>query len=135
MSASSALQLAIGEALKSNPPLVALVDGRVFDIAPPGSQKPYVEFGPTSFYLKRQDGFRRRVETVQLDIWADGKEQRQPCKAVCDAVVDALDQAKLALDDPYALGRLELILARVIDDPDGITKHGILQFECEITGG
>ncbi|WHZ35754.1 DUF3168 domain-containing protein [Sagittula sp. MA-2] len=132
MSASEALQKAVYEALQGDAALTALVADRVYDVPLSGAAYPYISFGPTDFYPERQDCFKRRTETFQIDVWADDDMDRAPCKAICNAVVALLDQARLSLDDPYAMGRCELRLARVMDDPDGITKHGVLQFEAEV---
>ena len=134
MSASSALQKAIVAAMKANAGIAALVGVRIYDEAPVEPVYPYISLGPTSFFTNRQDCFKRRTETVQIDIWDRSPARRQPCKAICDAIVAALDAAKLSLDDPYALARIDLVLARFMDDPDGIAKHGVLQFTCEVTG-
>jgi predicted transcriptional regulator len=134
MSASSALQKAILDALQADVTLAGMVGDRIYDVPPGRPRKPYVSLGPTSFFPERRDCMNSRTETVQIDVWTEDKERRQLCKAICDAVVAVLDQADLSLDDPYALGRCDLLLARIMDDPDDITRHGVLQFECEVTG-
>ncbi|GAA4218617.1 hypothetical protein GGQ68_002510 [Sagittula marina] len=133
MSASSALQKVIIAALLADSGVAQAVGNRVFDRAPKGVRYPYVSLGPSSFFPERRDCMTARVETVQLDVWARNNERRQPCKAICDAVEAALDMADLSLEDPYGLGRFELRLSRVLDDPDGITTHGVMQFEAEVT--
>lgn len=133
MSASSALQKAIYTALQTDAGLTALVGDRVYDVPPASATFPYVNLGDASFYPERQDGFSRRVEAITVHCWTRDQLRRQPCKAICDAIAAALDMSNLALDDPFGLSRLELTLSRVMDDPDGITKHGVLQFEAEIT--
>lgn len=134
MSASSALQKAIVAALKADAGVVALVDARVYDVPPVDVGFPFVSLGPGDFMTERRDDMVARTETIQIDVWTRDERRRQPCKALMDAVTSALDQADLTLDDPYGLGRLDLVLARLLDDPDGITRHGVLQFEAEIEG-
>lgn len=134
MSASSALQKAIIAALKADAGVAAIVAGRVYDVPPQSAVQPYLSLGPTQTRTMRQDCFRRRVEVIQIDAWSGEQRQRQPIKALADAIITALDQADLSLDDPYGLGRLDLLLSLVQDDPDGITKHAVLQFEAEVTG-
>lgn len=132
MSASSALQAAIVMAMRGNAALSAAVGARISDVPEINTQYPCISLGNTSFFPERQDCFRRIVETVQIDVWTRAETQRHPCKDICGLVVDVLDQADLTLADPYSLARCELRLARVMDDPDGITHHGVLQFECEV---
>lgn len=134
MSASSALQKAIIAAMRGDATLSALVGDRIYDEPPSGATKPFVSLGPTSFFPDPRDCIPTRIETVQIDVWTAGQNRRQPCKAICNAVEGVLDGATLSLDDPYALGTCDLTLGRVLDDPDGITKHGVLQFRCEVTG-
>jgi hypothetical protein len=135
VSASSALQGAIYDALQADVPLAALVDDRVYDVPPEGATYPYVSFGPSTFVTERRDCFKSRTETIQVDVWTANQMRRQPCKAIMDAVCDVLDQGNLSLADPYGLARMDLIFARIMDDPNGIARHGILQFSCEVTGG
>lgn len=135
MSASSALQAAVYAALQADASLTALVSDRVYDVPPDGAAAPYVSFGPSTFVTERRDGFASRTETIQIDVWTRDQRARQPCKAIMDAVNDVLDQGNLSLADPYGLARMDLVLSRLIDDPDGITKHGVLQYSCEVEGG
>jgi hypothetical protein len=134
VSASSALQKAIVDALKAHPTVSSLVGDRVYDQPPKGADKPYISLGPSDFRPERRDCMKVRTETVQIDVWDGNQRRQQPCKEICDAVVAALDATRLDLADPYAIGRCDLILARVLNDRDGITKHGVLQFEFEVTG-
>lgn len=134
MSASSALQKAVIAAMRGDATLASLVGDRIYDVPPGGAPKPFVSLGPTSFFPDPRDCMPARIETIQVDVWTVDQSRRQPCKAICNAVEAVLDGATLALDDPYALGTCDLTLGRVLDDPDGITKHGVLQFRCEVAG-
>lgn len=134
MSASRALQVAVVAALRGDPAVAAIVGQKVLDRPEPRTPKPYISMGPESFEPLRQDCFKRRVAVLQIDAWARDAYDRVPCKDLVDAIVGALDQAKLDLAHPHDLSRCDVILARVIDDPDGITTHGIVQIETEITG-
>lgn len=133
MSPSSALQVAVVEALRADAAVSAIVGARVYDVPPVAPDYPFVSLGPTSVITGRPDGYRQRTEVIQVDAWAEDERQRQPIKALCDAILEVLDQADLDLAGPHGLARMDLVLMRVMDDPDGITKHGVLQFECEIT--
>lgn len=132
MSASSALQKAISEALVADAAVGALVGGRIYEVPPDGAQHPYISFGPSSYYPERRDCHDGRIESFQVNVWTEDQREMQPCKEICDAVVSALDMANLSLEDPYSLSRINLQLGRILSTPNGITKHGVLQFECEI---
>lgn len=135
MSASSALQAGIYAALQGDAALTSLVSGRVYDVPMDGVSYPHISFGPSSFTPERRDCITSRTEVFQIDVWARDGLRQQPCKAIVDTVVDLLDQPQIALADPYSLARMELVLSRVVRDPDGITTHGVVQFECEVEGG
>lgn len=134
MSASSALQQAIIDALRADAGVTAIVGQRSYDAPPKDVVYPFISLGTSVITTDRPDGYSSRGEVVQVDAWTEDQRQRQPIKALCDAVIDALDQADLDLAGVYGLARLDLVLARVMDDPDGITKHAALQFECGVTG-
>jgi hypothetical protein len=133
MSASTALQDAVIEALRSDIGVVALVGLRSYDVPPSDPVYPFISLGPSDMSTGRQDGYRSWVETVQVDCWTEDQRRRQPVKALRDAVIDALDQANLDLQG-YGLSSLDLVFSRVMDDPDGITKHAVLQFTAQVTG-
>jgi hypothetical protein len=133
MSASTALQDAVIAALRADPGVTAIVGQRSYDVPPADPVYPFISLGPADMLTGRQDGYRSWVETFQVDCWTEDQRRRQPVKALRDAVIDALDQADLDLQS-YGLSSLDLVLSRVMDDPDGITKHAVLQFTAQVTG-
>ncbi|WP_305972679.1 MULTISPECIES: DUF3168 domain-containing protein, partial [unclassified Mameliella] len=114
---SRALQVAVVAALRGDPGVAAIVGQKVLDRPEPRTPKPYISMGPESFEPLRQDCFKRRVAVLQIDAWTRDAYDRVPCKDLVDAIVGALDQAKLDLAHPHDLSRCDVILARVIDDP------------------
>lgn len=80
MSASSALQKAIIDAMRADATLSGMVGGRIYDIAPSGEAYPHVTLGASTFYAERRDCMVTRIETVQVDVWTRDQERRQPCK-------------------------------------------------------
>lgn len=134
MSASSALQKAILAALKADAGVSAIVGVQIYDKFPKSGVYPCITFGPSYYTTGRRDCQSPRTETFQIDVWDQSEHDRQLCKALMDAVTAALDASDLSLDDPYALERMDLVRAVVRDDPDGVTTHGILQFDCDVLG-
>jgi hypothetical protein len=130
MSADRALQAAVIAALRADPGVSGLVGARVYDVPPPGAALPFVSMGPSSSTPERQDGFRARRVVIQVDAWTEARGQRAPLRALCDVVADALDRAELTLADPYALALLEVLQLQILDDPGGVLRHGVLQFEA-----
>ena len=130
MSASEALQKAIYTALVADFDVASLIGGRVYDGVPDKPVFPYVSFGPTDFAPEDADCITARRETVQIDVWSRDQSRLRLAKVVVDAVYAALHDANLPMDDPYALAELQVVMGTVRPDPDGITAHGILQFNA-----
>lgn len=134
MTASAALAAAVISALRADATIASLVGASVVDVPSARDEKPYISLGPAQFEPLRRDGFTARRDVLQIDIWCEDGLRRQPCKEITDAVVAALDGAALDLAHPHDLARCDVVLVRIIDDPDGITTHGIVQIETEVTG-
>lgn len=133
MSVSIALQDLIISTLKADPKVSALVADRVYDGPPEKPTFPYISMGPDSFSTEDADCIDMREQTVQIDCWTRKNGRKWPCKEIVDAVVGALRH----LDGDLTNGALidtEIRIARVIDDPDGITAHGIVQLTAILEG-
>jgi hypothetical protein len=131
MTASSELQKLVFDTLTGDAGIAALVGSRVYDRALPNAAFPFISFGPTSFLLVQDDCLGGRTETMQIDIWSDSKAGKRQCKDIVDLVVDALNgiEAELAT---VTVADLRVTLVQVMDDPDGITSHGVVQIEALI---
>jgi hypothetical protein len=75
-----------------------------------------------------------RNETIQLDVWSTDKAGRIEAKRICDLIIRTLNGVEAELEEGYAVD-LRVVLAQVIDDPDGITSHGIVQVEALVDEG
>lgn len=132
MSAAVALQDALLGVLRADPGVQALVDGRVFDQLPSSIEYPYILLGVSYFRPENKDDVIYRVETFQLDVWSSDGGKKWPCRKIVDAVVSAFELTELSLAAPYACSKLDVVLARITDDPDGLRTHGIIQIEAGI---
>lgn len=130
MSLSNAIQTAIYATLTGDAALTALIGGRVADHAPEYLAFPCVTFGPSDYLPDDYECMPGRVETIQLDVWSRAQDGKRECKAICDRVVALLHEQPMTLSAGRA-ARVTLELARVFDDPDGLTTHGVLQFQIE----
>ncbi|KFI30963.1 hypothetical protein CG51_05835 [Haematobacter missouriensis] len=128
---SVALQDVILDALKADAAVTALVGERAWDQAPDGADYPHITIGPSSFFPDDYDCITGRVETVQVDVWSRDQGRKWPCKQIVDAVKRALHdkQGDMGVD---ALVNMEVALCQIMDDPDGITTHGVVQVEALI---
>src|SRR5690606_36451843 len=122
MSASAELQRAIFERLRDN---AALVAGRVYDRPPASPTYPYISFGATDFTSDETDCAGGGSNTMQIDIWSQAVG-RVEAKRITDEVRGILHGAQIAMNG-YALVEMQVVLTRVLGDPDGETSHGIVQ--------
>jgi hypothetical protein len=131
MSVSNALQTLIFQRLTGASAVTALVGQRVYDHPPKDAVFPYLSFGASDSVPDDADCITGRIETLQIDIWSRAQDGKREAKAITDAVKTALHRwtGNLSVG---ALSMMEVTLSRVIDDPDGITSHGILQVECHV---
>ncbi len=132
MSVSAAFQAAVKAALERDTKVTALVGAAIYDGAPARRVFPSIELGVTTFRPLHLSCTTMREERIQVDVWSRKQGRLAPAKMVTDAVYAVLDAGELTIADPYALASSEVVLARVIDDPDGITAHGVILFEAEI---
>lgn len=119
-------QAAIVAALKADAGVTALVGARVYDRAPDDVAFPYVSLGPESaqpFEAQLLDGWDM---SLQIDTWSR-KTGRVECRQIMAAIYAALHGAALAVSG-HALVMVVLQLQTTMDDPDGVTVHGVQRF-------
>jgi hypothetical protein len=133
MSVSVALQDFILARLLADSTVASLVANRIWDGPPPNPEFPYISIGPSDFVPDDADCIDMREETIQIDCWSREQGRKWPCRQIVDAVVNVLRHADGDLSNG-ALVETRINLARVIDDPDGIMAHGIVQFTAIIEG-
>lgn len=133
MSVSVSLANFVIAALKADPIVASLVGSRIWDHPPANRDFPYISLGPDDFRVEDADCIPMREQTLQIDCWSRENGKKWPCKEIVDAVVSVLRDIDGDLADG-ALVETRIDLARVIDDPDRITAHGIVQFTAIIEG-
>ncbi|KAB2764786.1 DUF3168 domain-containing protein [Brucella anthropi] len=133
MSVSVALQDFILAKLLADSTVASLVANRIWDGPQPNPEFPYISIGASEFTPDDADCIDMREETIQIDCWSREQGRKWPCRQIVDAVVNALRHADGDLSNG-ALVETRINLARVIDDPDGIMAHGIVQFTAIIEG-
>ena len=124
--AAPELQAAVIATLTGNAPHMALVTG-VYDAIPQQTAYPYEAIGALqeNWADGFTDGLRRGM--LQLDTWSQfhGREQAQDIQA---------SQIALLNRQPLALATLHLVYLRldyadVLEDPDGLTWHGVTRYQ------
>lgn len=120
------VQAAIVAALKADAGVAALVGGRVYDRAPEDAAFPYLSIGPEiaqPFEAQALDGWEM---SLQLDAWSR-KPGRVECRQIMAASYAALHDAALSVAGEH-LVMVVLELQLTMDDPDGVTTHGVQKF-------
>ena len=124
--AAPELQAAVIATLTGNAPHMALVTG-VYDAIPQQTAYPYESIGALqeNWADGFTDGLRRGM--LQLDTWSQfhGREEAQDIQA---------SQIALLNRQPLALATLHLVYLRldyadVLEDPDGLTWHGVTRYQ------
>ncbi|MBP2459590.1 MULTISPECIES: DUF3168 domain-containing protein [unclassified Rhizobium] len=131
MSVSVAFQDVILRLLKESAAVQAIVGDRIYDGVPDDAVFPYISFGPSDYNPDDADCIDGREEAIQLDCWSRDDGLKWPCKQLVDAVKSALHDHDDELTSG-ALVQMRVTLARVLDDPDRITAHGVVQVTATI---
>ena len=120
----SPLQKAIYERLTTN-------TGRtIYDYVPSGAAYPYVVIGEdtaTDWSTKQKHG---EEVTSTLHIWSQYRGKAE-VKEIASEIQSAMINP-LSLEDGWQAVSCELDMFRILDDPDGITKHGVLRFRFRL---
>lgn len=120
MSVSAAVQKALYDAL------TAAVPYPVYDRVPTSAEFPYISFGPDDFGEDDADCIEAEEGTVQIDVWSRevGKVE---AKRITGQIKRALHGLELPIEDPFAVAICLVRSVRHVNDPDGLTTHGIVQ--------
>jgi predicted DNA-binding protein len=123
----------IQDTLAANAGVMALVD-MVYDKVGPSpwkGKKAYISRGPAYVVDDGAECIDGLEITFQVDVWS-----QKPNRWQCDDIVEAVRKALHERDDlqlaENALLQLQVTLSRVIDDPDPLTVHGIIQVTATV---
>lgn len=110
---------------------VPALGGRVYDKATEDVAYPYATMGPSYWTDDSTSCFEGREITLQVDVW--GKATN---KGVVEDVTDDVASALRGYANEVALTMhpIEIDTARVTDDPDGMSVHGIVVVRAMIEG-
>lgn len=114
---------------------VPAFEGRVYDKAVEDTPVPYVTMGASYGIDDDAECIEARLITVQVDIWDSARDETGDVdKGVCEDLTDDVAAALKGWADTDALTMhpLRVTLVRVMDDPDGVSVHGVVQVEADI---
>ena len=131
MTAQDALQRAVYARLNGNATANSATIP-IYDEAPQGTPFPYItigEFNPVPFNVHGSVG---RNATFNIHVWSrhNGNEE---ANQIADAVDDLLDLKPGSLNvSGWSVVSLELLDAKQIGSPDGITRHLVMRYRARI---
>ncbi|WP_242217972.1 DUF3168 domain-containing protein [Shinella zoogloeoides] len=131
-SPTSELWDAVRGVLIGNTALMSIIDA-VYDKAPKDPWKgknAHIARGPVYGSDDGAECIASSEITLQLDVWS-----RKPSRLACDDIVFAVKQiveaATIELPS-FGLVEINVVLWRVIDDPDPLQQHGVIQLAAMI---
>ncbi|MTH61441.1 DUF3168 domain-containing protein [Paracoccus litorisediminis] len=103
--------------------------GRVFDMATKGVDHPYATLGPSYWVDDSTECIDARETTLQVDLWHDSSS-----KGELEDLVDDVTAALKGWADTVSLTMhpVEISLVQIMDDPDGVSVHGVIQIEAMV---
>jgi hypothetical protein len=129
MSIQAEVQKLIYDALKADTGVMTLVDG-VYDEVPSnpfGAKQAYISIGASYSVTDDADCISGAEIVFQLDAWSR-TQGKVGCRRIVDAVKGALHARRDLELTENALVEIEVrISGPVSTDPDGLTKHGIVE--------
>jgi hypothetical protein len=123
-------QRALVAYLKAAPSITALVGTRVVDGPRATTKAPFISIGTAQVIPDDYDRITADQVFMQLDVWVE-EPLNWKAHEICGAVKAVLHDVYLDLEQ-HALAKLLVDSMQVVDDPDGITKHGIIQLSALI---
>lgn len=128
--ATSAIQTAIYTRLTGDATLMGLVTG-VFDAVPQEQTLPYVTIG--QFEGEDWSTFAKLGEAyaVNLHVWNDSAKGQKTVQAIQSRVDTLLNRAALTVTGYVAVSCIREYVT-VLQDPDGVTWHGVQRFRIHV---
>jgi len=125
------LQAALVAAAQADAALTAQIGQRFYDKVPEDAVFPYVNFGEEQVIADLADCIEGQEIFIDLHIWARpaGSPGRVIVKRIAQSLKNVFHEAELNLAGSR-LVLLEWQQLRVMQDPDGITQHGISTFRA-----
>ena len=119
--------------LKNTGAVSSLING-VYDRVPAdpwGTKQAYISFGAEDMTPDDADCVEGEEITIQIDVWSR-KVGRVACKEIMSAVKAALHLRDDLILAENILVECRLELSRILQDPDGLTTHGVMQFSFSV---
>jgi Protein of unknown function (DUF3168) len=123
------LQDAILNRLKSNQFIVDKGVG-VYDYVPKDTGYPRITLGEDTINNWSTKTNYGEDITHTLHVWSQYKGKKE-VKEIMNLILESLNEP-LSLDSGFLIDFSRVEFMQVLDDPDGITRHGIMRFRFKI---
>lgn len=100
-----------------------------FDRAVERQAYPYATLGPSYWTDESAECIEAREITLQIDVW-HSKTNKGVCEDLSDDVAAALNG--YADDVALTMHPITISMVRVVDDPDGMSVHGIVMIRAMV---
>lgn len=103
----------------------------VYDRPTESAAFPYATLGASYWTDDSTECFEAREITLQIDLW-----HSQSNKGIAEDLTDDIAAAIKGWADEAVLAMhpISVSLVRVMDDPDGVSVHGVVQIEAMVEG-
>ena len=108
---------------------VPALGGRVYDKATEGTVYPFASMGPSDWVDESVECIKARSISLQIDLWGS-RSNKGALEDLTDDVATALDG--FADEDRLTMHPARVVSVQVMDDPDGMTVHGIVRIEVDV---
>lgn len=129
MSPSLELRASVVAALEGSAGVGALVGDRIYDHVPEGAVFPYLTLRVDNCTADDDACGNHWACAVSVHIWSR-KKGRNHVEEIAGPVREALDGVDAVTG--FVVNYRQFEMERVLDDPDGITTHGIITTEFHI---
>jgi hypothetical protein len=125
----SALQPVIRTALVDSAAVGALVGDRIYDRVPSNPTFPYLRLNITDL-VEDDDGCGKHwIANVEVHVWSRAAGRKE-ASLIAGPVRDALDAITAVTG--YRINHNQYRTTRMLDDPDGLSTHGIVTQEIAL---
>ena len=103
--------------------------GRVYDKTSKDDPFPNATMGPSYWVRDDADCLEGKLWTGQIDVWDSNTN-----KGLVEDLVDLISAALQGYADTteIAMQSFDVTLVRIMDDPDGVSVHGVIQVEVRV---
>lgn len=130
---SAALQVAIVSVLKADSAVAALVGDRIKDSVPDPEVFPYVTVGDGQVVGDDIDCADGSEVFFQCHVWSR-KPGYTESKTIAGAIRSAIRTASITLAG-FEIHDTQFVQSQYLKDPDGLTRHAVVEFRFLITHG